>query len=228
MIEEKATRSGLSSTFGPKVGLYLSGASGNYVSAPDSAALDITGDIDLIWHGALDNWNTGAVQALVGKYNATGNQRSFLFYVDVSGDLTMQWSTNGNAGGPKAYVNASSVLTNGEAIWLRATLDVDNGASGWTVRFYHSSDGVKWSQISSTQTSTPASSIHSGTSPLEIGTYESGLGLAAGTVRRAIVKDGIDGTVVADWRGDVPADRYRDAYGNVYTLAGTNNAWVEV
>jgi hypothetical protein len=56
--------------------LYLPGVVSNYASAPDSAALDIVGDIDLRVKVALDDWTPAAQTALVAKDVVTGSQRS--------------------------------------------------------------------------------------------------------------------------------------------------------
>ena len=45
--------------------VYLPGVSGNYLSVPDEAALDITGDIDIRVQVAMDDWTPAADQVLV-------------------------------------------------------------------------------------------------------------------------------------------------------------------
>ena len=46
-----------------------------------------------------------------------------------------------------------------------------------------------------------------------------------GWVQRFELRDGIDGPIVAEWDGRVPATRQRDPQGNIWTINGTENAW---
>lgn len=212
---------GLSSTFAPRIALYLSGASGNYMSTPDSAALSITGDIDLRWRGALTSW-TAASQGLIGKW-ASAPERSYALAV-ASGTPQLLYSADGTN---VITRNATTTLTapaSGQ-LWIRVTLDVDNGAAGNTVRFYQSANGTDWTQIGSDITNAGTTSIKDSTADTWVGAIHGGTYNMAGHVTRAIIKDGIDGTTVAEWDGTWPHTRQRGSLGNIWTLNGTANAW---
>lgn len=179
--------------------VYLPGVAGNYVSMPDSAALDITGDIDLRCRCSLSPWPVSSTTVLLGKSDGS-TQRAYELLVLASGALRLQWDPG--AGLIFKDSSATAPLSSGTVFWLRATLDVDNGAGGYDVRFFYSadssSDPTTWVQIGSTVTAATPTTIKTTTSPLGVGAL-AGTFPMNGTVLRSIVRDGIDGTVVADF-----------------------------
>jgi hypothetical protein len=177
-------------------GLVLSGLSANYASTPDSAALSITGDIDIQCKVAMTDWTPSAVQGLVFKYGLAGT-RSYRFQVDTAGTLTLTWSTDGTAINTRTSTVATG-FADGVERWVRVTLDVDNGASGHDVAFWTSTDGVTWSQLGTTVTTAGTTSIFDSSALLAVGADSNGNTPATGTVYRAIVKNGIGGTTVFD------------------------------
>jgi len=177
--------------------LYLPGIASNYASAPDSAALDITGDIDLRVKVAMDDWTPTAQTALLAKDVITGSQRSYNLGLNTSGQLTLVWTANGSTVNQKISSVAINIV-DGATKWVRATLDVDNGASGNDVQFFTSDDGVTWTQLGTTQTTAGVTSIYSGTAALEVGSNASGASQARGKFFRAQVLSGIAGTVAFD------------------------------
>jgi hypothetical protein len=197
LMSDKSGNSGQGS--GSSTALYLTGITGAYASSPDSAALDITGDIDLRAEIAPNTWSPGTVRTLVAKYNSTTNQRSYRFiFHTVSGQLRLQTSPDGTT----VITHTSSVGTGFSAFsraWVRVTLDVDNGAGGNTATFYTSSDGVTWTQLGTTSTIASTTSIFSGSAVAEVGSTTSGtLDVLIGSIYRAQIYDGINGTLVFD------------------------------
>jgi hypothetical protein len=182
--------------------VYLPGVAGNNFSVPDEAALDITGDIDIRVRVALDNWVPSTTQTLVAKRSAVGSNISFGFYLQSNKRLSLAHSTNGTTlvstiGGAQA--NADLDVTAGEVKWVRATLDVDNGASGHEISYFSSDDGLTWTQIGTTRVFAGTTSIFDSTSNVEVGTQATGSSLpTAGKFYRAQILDGIDGTKVLD------------------------------
>jgi len=177
--------------------MYLPGINGNYASAPDSTALDITGDLDLRVKVAMDDWTPSAVTVLVGKVQTT-SQRSYWLELGSNGRLTLNWSTTG-ANVLAATSTVAPTVADGETLWVRATLDVDNGALGYSVIFYTSTDGLTWTQLGTTVTALGVTSIFASTSILEIGSGLAGTyGSARGDFFRAQVLNGIGGTVAFD------------------------------
>jgi hypothetical protein len=178
--------------------VYLPGVVGNSLQVPDEDALDITGDIDLRARIALDSYAAGS-QDVIGKNTNSGNQRSYVLRVNSARALVLVWTTDGtNADIKVAGSTATIAASDGERIWVRATLDVDNGASGRDIQFFTSDDGVTWTQLGATVTQAGTTSIYSGTSALQVGARGDNTNPVAGKVYRAQVLDGIDGTTVLD------------------------------
>ncbi|UQA34829.1 hypothetical protein [Streptomyces sp. HNA39] len=178
---------------GPESYLQLEGNTNSYARTPDAAALDITGDIDLRVEATAD-WYSPVSQALLGKWDSAGNRRSYLLRI-IDGLLILNWS---EAGTSTAFASHTLPALPRRAA-LRATLDVNNGAGGFTGRLYWapSMDGP-WEPIGGDLSNTPATSIYAGTAPLEVAPIlASGVTPMAGRVHRAEVRAGIGGTVVA-------------------------------
>ncbi len=187
-----ANRIAFVNEFWPAEYVELFGDQSNYLDTPDNALISVADDIDIRAKVALDDWTPAAEQGLVAKWITTGNERSYLFTVDVGGDLTLYVSNDGTA-----EISATSSVIVGVADdttkWVRVTWS----QSGSTAKFYTSDDGESWSQLGSDQTLT-AAGIFDSTSPLQIGAYgTAGTAIPMfGRVYYADVRDGIDGTIV--------------------------------
>jgi hypothetical protein len=176
--------------------VYLPGVASNFLSVPDEAALDITGDIDIRAQVALDDWTPSATQLILSKLNNTGDQRSYTVNIRTTGVVRLSWSTDG-AGTVNADSTVAPTVADGAALWVRATLDVDNGASGYDVKFFTSSDGVTWTQLGTTVTGVGVTSIFASTTAVRLG-QDFGSTVMAGKVHRAQILNGIGGTPVLD------------------------------
>ena len=132
----------------------------NFASTPDASPLDITGSITIDVKLALASWVPSANGALVGKWNASGSF-SYLVYIDTTGKINFQWSSNGTA----TTTVSSSVLgfAAGSVNWIRISYNSGTGAYGW----YKSSDGATWTLINGSTSS--ATAIFNSTSLLTIG-----------------------------------------------------------
>ncbi len=178
--------------------LYLPGVASNNATAPDSAALDITGDIDARVKVAMDDWTPSAQSGFMSKWTSTGNQRSWRFSVISNGSLQAEWSADGISSTIIHTSSAVAGISDGTTKWVRWTLDVDNGASGYDSKFWTSDDGTNWTQLGTTQTGVATTSIFASTAILEIGTSSTGGTHSRGKFFRAQVFNGIDGTKVFD------------------------------
>lgn len=178
--------------------LGLPGTSGNYASAPDNAALDITGDLDLRIDCMANDWTPASLAGLMGKYGTAGN-RSYRFSVTTSGTLQFVWSANGTAV-TTVTSTVAPTLTNGERVQLRVAFDVNNGASGNTATFYTRATGLLrshtgWTQLGDPVVTASTTSIFSGNATLLIGSFTDGtVNLLDGRVYAAAVYSGIAGT----------------------------------
>ncbi|MFD4662451.1 hypothetical protein [Streptomyces halstedii] len=202
---------------GPESYLQLAGSTASYARTPDAAPLRITGDIDLRVEATTD-WTSSTSQALLGRWNSTTNQRSYLLRI-LDGFLILNWSTTG-ADSLFAQVVLPALPRRAA---VRAVLDVNNGSGGFTATFYWAASlAGPWTQIGDPVGAAGVTSIYAGTTPLEVAPIAaSGVAPVAGRVHRAEVRSGIGGTVVA--APDVRAlaegtTTWADSAGRAWTL----------
>jgi hypothetical protein len=202
-------------TYDGQKSVYFPGVAGNYISAPDSAALSITGDIDIRAKVALSDWSPAADNGLVAKVES-GTTRSYRLVVLPSGLLLLEVSLNGTTFVSQA-ADTPVPFTDGTTGWVRGTR---NAATG-EVRYYTSTDGTAWTQLGAART-TAAGSIFDSTSRLELGSSFFGAGQSlSGSLYRAQIYSGIDGTKVFDFDASQLVEPYAsvtDVHGNVCTL----------
>ena len=162
--------------------VYLPGTSGNYVSTPDAAVLDITGDIDIAVRVAMTDWTPSATQALITKRLSPSNL-SYGFFVQSTGRLLLETTGNGSTA-RNGISSVSPTVSDGQALWVRATRA---SSSGSTV-FYTAPDSptypTSWTQLGTT-ISTTAGAIFAGTARLVVGSQSAGTStMLNGTVYR--------------------------------------------
>lgn len=203
----------------------LPGGAGNWISTPDHASLDITGDIDLRVDAALASWApiVGSPQTLIAKYDAA-TQKSYILDLNPNGTLRLVWSTTGSNDLSSASVAVGAAA--GSRLAVRVTLDVDNGASQRVITFYTAPTiNGPWTQLGSPNTVAGVTSIFAGTAVAGLGAIAAGAtNVATGRFFAAEVRNGIDGTVVANPRlGALKpgTTSFTDGTGKVWTLNGT-------
>lgn len=190
--------------FGRSGASYLStpGVAGSYASVPDSAALEITGDLEIVVRVAADNWTPTAVSTIVGKFDF--GSFAYRLYVDTTGAIGLQWSTTGADSPFEQSVPLGFV--NGTAYWIRARLDVVNGTNHVT-DFYYAGDSESepliWTELTTNTTAGNTSVYGSGTSQLTFGAHGATgtSGPFAGKIYRTIIRNGLKangGTTVFD------------------------------
>jgi len=213
----------------PEGYLLLDGISPGRAQTAHRDALNITGDLDVRIHLAMDDWTPAASSAPVSRWRTVGvDQRAFTTRINTSGTLALFWSIDGtNATVQSRASTAAPVIANGVDLWLRYTLDVDNGAGGHDVRFYTSTDGETWTQLGATVTTAGVTSVWApapgAAGPeLAVGAYnDGGSERIAGKVFYVEVRRGIDGTVVAspDFVEEGAGTRvFDDAQSNVWRV----------
>ena len=160
--------------------LYLSGVSGNYASVPNAAALNVTGDIELIGHA--DTTPSPTWEVLIAKYR--GSQPNYM--LGLSNSEIGLWR--------EGSLRSVNIAPSERKPWVKATHRVSDNR----VQFFLSDDGVAWTQHGTDQTSAiPTPTV--GTQAVEIGSWGSGGSyVKRGQIYRTIIKDGIDGTPVLD------------------------------
>lgn len=196
--------------------LYLPGSGSSFISTPDAASLDLSGDFSLrIEYVILGS--TGGNQGLIAKYGGAG-QRSYQLLAGVFGTMETVVSTDGTA-----TTNVGSVTIPSTPAY-RLDLDADDGSTNRVGTHYSapSLDGP-WTQIDQ-DTQSGTVSIFNSTAALVLGSAtSSGGSFFNGLIKRAEVRDELDAVVAnPDFRGLAPGTTsFDDAAGNTWTLQGS-------
>jgi hypothetical protein len=172
--------------------VYLPGVGNNFLSVPNEAALNITGDVDLRARIATDTITTGIIQTIMSR-GAAVNTSTYLFRISTTGALNFLFGDGTNNFSVSSSVLLSTVVNDRGVIWVRVTRAVSAGE----VTFFTSSDGLTWTQLGTIQsisTNTPSTPSES----LTIGVRGTTTQPWAGKVYRAQVLNGINGTTVLD------------------------------
>ena len=204
----------------------------NNLSAPDTVANRITGDLDVIVKLSMNDWTPATVQVIASKFGLAGN-RGWAILIGSgasAGKPSLWWSPDGSAllGGEGSALQCSEAIPvlDGLPIWLRVTLDVDNGSGGHDIKYYISTDGITWTQLGTTRVGVGITSIFPSTALLAIGMRDQNGGYWAGKAYKAIIKSGIDGKIIASPNAGmahpVGATSMKDTEGNTWTISGVS------
>lgn len=165
------------------------------VAGADIGALGADRDIRV--ELAPASWNIGTEQTLCAQYGSAGS-RAWRLYITAAGNIAFVWTADGSTNAtPISATNPG--WTDGQRMWVRVTIDVDNGAAGNTVKIYSSTDGITWTTLKTTTTGGVTSIYASTAQVYEIGSHGStGSAPAAvsgtvGTFYSFFVSDVIDG-----------------------------------
>lgn len=135
----------------------------------DDPALDVVGDFDMRVEVALEDWSESQMLAL--RYVSTGDQRSWALEI-LNGIPTFLWSPDGLFASriTQAATEALEAF-NGQRLALRVTLDIDNGAGGYELRFYtgRTVDDDEWSLLGNPIVGASTTSVHTGSAYMEVG-----------------------------------------------------------
>jgi len=193
--------------------LSLPGEDGDNASTPDSAAVSVTGDIDLRVDMAADDY-TVAENTVFGKSQGFGTGEAY--YTRVTGATPrMGWSEDGvTLTYDKSATTAMTGLSAEDRIHVRITLDVDVGGTDSDLNFYWRNVAAaeanaldsdsNWTQLGTTVTQGAITNIFDGDLALIVGNMKinGGFGNFAGKVYRAMIYNGISGTIAYDARFD--------------------------
>jgi hypothetical protein len=208
--------------------LYIPGVAGsNNASTPDAAALDITGDIDVRFEGSLSNYLDASdvfhTTQIMAKLGTTAGTKSWFFGVRDN-LLYFEWSADGT-NTLSASSTVQPVPDPDDKLAIRATMDVNDGSGNRVIKFYtaETMDGP-WIQLGDTVTTSGTTSIFNSASALQIG-EATGFAFTNpdGRVLKAEVRNGINGTVVAnpDFTAQtLGATSFADSAGRTWTING--------
>lgn len=206
-------------------GLLTTGASGDFASTPDNAALDLTDDIDIRVDATAEDWTPGTAHYLAAKFVTTGNQRAYrLLLQPTTGNISLGWSPDGAVDILRTSTVPPPIPESGR-VTIRAFLNADNGSGQHTVTFYTgpSIDGP-FTQFGSTVTNAGITSIFNSTAPLEVGSVNGGTLPWFGQIHGMQLRSSFDGTEVAnpDFEAQPPGTvSFTDDAGRVWTVNGS-------
>ncbi len=219
----------------------LPGVIGNYLWTADTAALSITGDIDVRVKVNLTDYTPVTSQVLVAKW---ASQRSFVFWLQAtSGVIRVDLSPDGTN---SSAVSETTAFIDSTTYWMRFTWDQGTG----DVKFWQADgiltnpSGADWVQIGATGNIAIAS-IFDSTTSVEVGTSTNGTGnpavgdFYAVDIRNNVLDDGTGIVALANFSRQEPVTsqylsiRDSTAYGSSLWYAGTtsvnvsnNSGWI--
>jgi hypothetical protein len=167
--------------------LYLPGVSGNTASTPDAAALDISGDVEVVMRMAQDIWTPTSGNPTPFAKGFGNGYYLFLSSTNIGFGIKI-------AGGAATFpqVAWSGRPANGVSVWVKATRVASTGVTTFYTAADSATEPTAWTTIGTT-TGT-SGNIENSPESLVIGRGTD----TAGRYYRAIVRDGINGTTVFD------------------------------
>jgi hypothetical protein len=201
----------------------MTGTAGNELTTPDNASLLVT-DLDLRVDLALEDWQRG--QKIAGRYSITGENRSWALVLAGTGQLGFYWSPDGTVAARIIQFSTIPVVAyNGQRQALRVTLDVNNGAGGYELRFYtgRTVDDIEWNLLGDPIVGAATTAVFDGTAGIELGDTLALVDNAmAGKLFAFKLLNGIGGTVAASMTttGATPGASSFTSGGVLWTVAG--------
>ena len=197
----------------------LNGVAGTNVSTPDSAAADITGDVDIRVRLSATDWTPSVQLPVVTKWTVTGNQRGYALMLNTAGTLALYHSADGIAAVAPTSSNALNFV-DGSTHWLRGTRSASTGQ----VNYYISEDGLSWTPVGG-GAGTPSAIFNSSANVL-IGALDAGVGTPfAGKIYQTEIRNGIDGPVAVSFNA-ADAKFNAGAYMGGIQLSSTGQVYV--
>jgi hypothetical protein len=189
----------------------------SFFYAPDSAALSITGDIDLRVDITLGSW-----RPFTPHYLGIHKSTSYSIYLGTLGFVNITWTNDGSTFRTITSARPIPGPPTGRKR-LRVTLDVNDGAGGARADYYLAEAGATdlagpwtlWDTVTQAGTTTLFNSTTDVVTVLS--------GLDAGEVDSVQIRNGIAGSIVAHpvFTGATEAaTSLADAYGNTWTATG--------
>ena len=180
--------------------------------------------------GRDDGWRPATDQTLIAQYTTTGDQRAWFLGLDadgggdpaLAGRPMLAWSTDGTAAGTvEAFATDRAPIDPFGQVHLRAYLDVNNGAGGWTATFEYLNGDGEWGLIGEPVTGDPATLINpSSTADITVGAHDAGTAqMFEGRVYSLQVRVGRTGEILAS------ADFTNHMAGTESFTDDTGNTW---
>jgi hypothetical protein len=208
---------------------WLSGVAGNYFSTPNAVANQITGDIEIV---AKVNFASFSVtDTIVSKAQGAGAGADFAYlFSKTNSNLTFSYSNTGLVSSRVISTSSATLSSAGYAINQDFFIKVSRSATSGDVVFSTSPDGIVYTQLGSTQTTTPQP-IANITSMPTVGSWANATAYFNGIIYRVTISNSIGGSPVVDFNPNsynraTSQTSWVSATGETWTLntASTNNA----
>jgi hypothetical protein len=189
-----------------------SGVSDNYVSTPNSAANQITGNIEITTEVSFLNLST---TYFICSKIAGPNNYAYEFTRDSNNRLVFSFSTTGSN-----QIDVQSTVIQPFGVGVKGFLRVTRNSVNGEVTFFSSSDGVTFTQLGAVVTST-IGLIFAGTRTLGVGGSSAGSGAILGKIYRATISNSIGGAPVVDFN----PNSYNAATSQTQWTSSTGEVW---
>lgn len=198
------------------------GTINNGVIVDNSQSLHLSdNDFEIIAQINPDNWTD--TQVIASKFGA-GGQREWAFYINA-GKLYLMYTVDGSTA---LFANSGLTVsaTEGEPIWVKLSVDADNGSSQHVLTFQKSTDGTTFTNIDTPTVKEGTLSIFESTTKVEIGARGTlGTEFFKGDIYEVIINIGSsDKTTLMhlDFGNTPNADgKFYDPYGNIFGVYGS-------
>jgi hypothetical protein len=185
-----------------------SGVAGNYLSTPNAAANQITGDIEIV--SKIDYKNNATLQTIVDKSNGTAFNYSL--YIDGSNVPKFIYSVLGVV---ETAICSSNIGASFNG-YIKATRTFVNGV----FKFFTSSDGITYTQLG-TDISGTIGLLDSNSHPVTIGILQPSSFPFQGKIYRATISNSIGGAPVVDFN----PSQYNAATSQTQWTSTTGEVW---
>ena len=143
---------------------YPASSTFGYVLPTDNLLDSLPGsDIEIQVEISLDAGGYPTTSCVLLNWMGSNAGRGW-FQLGTTGWMQLNWSED-DSGTTTKFANSSTTmptLTAGQKYLFKATLDIDNGASGRDIEFYYSTDsGSSWTQIGTTVTAAGTTTVFS-------------------------------------------------------------------
>ena len=198
----------------------LTPSSSNRLNTPSSAAFDTT-DLDVWVDITMPDWSPSGETTIAARKDPSDPNQAWRLTVTGSGAVTLRWYPLGTGASLLSRTSAVNLsqcgVVDGQRVAIRAILDVDNGAGGYTVtmQLRHGGYDGTWVTFDSF-TGGATTALPSVNRVLEFGN-EGGNGDVI--VHRGFLAGSIGGAAVADLvAASCGQSGYTDTLGNVWTV----------
>ena len=186
------------------------GVAFNYISSPNAAANQITGNIEINAH--FIHRTSGSEQVIIAKNQAATNQ-AYRLRITNGNNISFTISLDGST---LISVLSTFALTNNQEIWVRCTRNSTTGV----MNLFTSNDGITYT-LNNTATNA-SGNIFATTTQLSIGANHNGAGdTFHGKLFRANISNSIGGAPVVDFN----PNQYNAATSQTQWTSSTGEIW---